>query len=90
MPISEATHLRVIEEDPERKWELHCGELHEKPPSDAEFWLIHRVERIVRIHYRRADGSYAETVRAGGIVRLSALPDVTTDLDALSRRCETA
>jgi len=32
MPISEATYLRVIEEDPKRKWELRCGELHEKEP----------------------------------------------------------
>ena len=33
MPISEATYLRVIEEDPERKWELRCGELREKEPT---------------------------------------------------------
>jgi Uma2 family endonuclease len=40
MPISEATYLRVIEEDPKRKWELHCGELREKPPMT---WAHERI-----------------------------------------------
>ena len=31
MPVSEATYQRVALEDPEGKWELHCGELRRKP-----------------------------------------------------------
>jgi Uma2 family endonuclease len=40
MPVSEATYLRLIEEDPERKWELRCGELHEKEPMT---WAHERI-----------------------------------------------
>ncbi len=31
MPVSEATYQRVALEDPESKWELHCGQLRRKP-----------------------------------------------------------
>jgi Uma2 family endonuclease len=31
MPVSEATYERVALEDPEGKWELHCGQLRQKP-----------------------------------------------------------
>src|SRR5215217_1665618 len=31
MPISEATFERVALEDPDGKWELHCGRLRGKP-----------------------------------------------------------
>jgi Uma2 family endonuclease len=40
MPVSEATYLRLIEEDPERKWELRCGELCEKEPMT---WAHERI-----------------------------------------------
>lgn len=36
MPVSEETYLRVATEDPEGKWELHCGELRSKPPMTWE------------------------------------------------------
>jgi Uma2 family endonuclease len=178
MPISEATYLRVVAEDPERKWELRCGELHEKEPmtwahesiawrlgfrlqqqldfdayevrvnagrvrrseeryyipdamvipkdlarrlfsdpntvvilpeplpfiaevwspstgrtdvrdklpdyrkrGDAEVWLIHPVNRLVRVWQRQPDGSYVESVRRGGSAPLAALSGVTIDLD---------
>ena len=31
MPVSEATYQQVALEDPESKWELHCGQLRRKP-----------------------------------------------------------
>jgi len=31
MPVSEETYLRLVLEDPEGKWELHCGRLRQKP-----------------------------------------------------------
>jgi Uma2 family endonuclease len=180
MPISEATYLRVIEEDPERKWELRCGELREKEPmtwahesiawrlgfrlqqqldfdafevrvnagrvrrseeryyipdvmvipkdvarrlfsdpnavvilpeplpfiaevwapsagrsdvreklpdyrqrGDAEVWLIHPIDKVVRIWRRQPDGRYAESVTRGGSVQLAALSSVSIDLDEL-------
>ena len=30
MPVSEATYLQLVREDPESKWELHCGRLWSK------------------------------------------------------------
>ena len=187
MPVSEATYLRLIEEDPERKWELRCGELHEKEPmtwahesiawrlgfrlqqqldfdlfevrvnagrvrrseeryyipdvmviprelarrlfsdpntvvvlpeplpfiaevwspatgrtdvrdklpdyrqrGDAELWLIHPIDRAVRIWRRQPDGSYTETVLHGGTVELAALPGVSVILDELLSLAESS
>jgi Uma2 family endonuclease len=36
MPVSEQTYLQVVLEDPEGKWELHCGQLRSKPPMTWE------------------------------------------------------
>ncbi|MGI8925459.1 MAG: Uma2 family endonuclease [Tepidiformaceae bacterium] len=36
MPVSEETYRRVALEDPESKWELHCGELRRKPGMTLE------------------------------------------------------
>jgi Uma2 family endonuclease len=36
MPVSEETYRRVALEDPEGKWELICGRLHEKPIMTTE------------------------------------------------------
>src|ERR1044071_3772865 len=36
MPISEATYEQVALEDPEGFWELHCGQLRQKPGMTAE------------------------------------------------------
>ncbi len=36
MPVSEQTYLRLIQEDPDSKWELHCGRLWSKPPMTWE------------------------------------------------------
>jgi Uma2 family endonuclease len=180
MSVSEATYLQIVLEDPDSKWELHCGQLRSKPamtwehnrvawrlgfrlqeqldlaqfevrvdagrvrrsgsqyyipdvivipvaaaahlfaepgtveayplplplvvevwsPStgrddlreklpayqargDAEIWLFHPYDHLVRIWRQQMDGSYAETILRGGSVQLAALPNVTIDLDEL-------
>jgi Uma2 family endonuclease len=180
MPVSEATYLRLVDEDQESNWELHCGRLWSKQPmtwehsdiyghlgvliqtqlsrrefvvkfnaghvrrseteyyvpdlivipremarrlfavpgtvevyreplplvvevwspstgrldvreklpeyqrrGDAEIWLIHPYQRTLTAWVRQPDGSYSECRYAGGVVRPSALPGVTIDLDEL-------
>jgi Uma2 family endonuclease len=51
--------------------------------GDLEIWRIHPYERTLTSRVRQADGSYQETVYRGGVVALTALPDVTIDLDRL-------
>ena len=51
--------------------------------GDAEIWLIHPIERAVRMWRRQSNGSYTETMLRGGTVELAALPDVPIDLDEL-------
>ena len=36
MPVSEETYLRLIQEDPDHVWELHCGHLWSRPPMTWE------------------------------------------------------
>ncbi|MGH2588513.1 MAG: Uma2 family endonuclease [Dehalococcoidia bacterium] len=36
MPISPKTYERIVLEDPDHQWELHCGQLVEKPPMTWE------------------------------------------------------
>ena len=36
MPVSEQTYLRLVQEDPDSKWELHCGRLWSKQPMTWE------------------------------------------------------
>ncbi len=51
--------------------------------GDAEIWRIHPFTREVTAWRRQADGSYDELTVTGGTLTLSALPEVTIDLDAL-------
>ena len=37
MPVSEQTYLRLVQEDPDSKWELHCGRLWSKEPMTWEY-----------------------------------------------------
>jgi Uma2 family endonuclease len=60
----------------------------EKPPEyqrrgDLEIWFLHPYERTITAWVRRSNGGYDETLHRAGIVRLSALPGVAIDLDAL-------
>jgi Uma2 family endonuclease len=50
---------------------------------DLEIWRLHPYERTLTVWVRQPDGSYAETAYTGGAVRLSALPEVGVDLDAV-------
>ncbi len=53
--------------------------------GDLEIWRIHPYERTLIAWVRQPDGSYAEALYRGGIVRPAALPGVAIDLDALFR-----
>ncbi len=43
MPVTEETYERVALEDPDGKWELHCGRLRSKPGMTAQHNLIEHV-----------------------------------------------
>jgi Uma2 family endonuclease len=71
-------------------WSPSTGQLDvsEKLPEyqargDAEIWWLHPRRRTLTTWVRQPDGSYTEAVYRGGVVRLSALPEVTIDLDEL-------
>jgi Uma2 family endonuclease len=51
--------------------------------GDKEIWRLHPYERSLTAWRRQPDGSYAETVYVGGLVRPASLPGVEIDLDAL-------
>jgi Uma2 family endonuclease len=51
--------------------------------GDAEIWRINPFERTLTRWLRDASGAYAEATHHGGVVALSALPDVSIDLDRL-------
>ena len=51
--------------------------------GDLEIWRFHPFDRTLTAWRRRDDGTYAETVHTGGVVRLAALPNVAIDLDPL-------
>ena len=77
MPVSEATFHQVALEDPEGKWELHCGELRRKPgmtmPPNS---LQDELAFVLRLQLR--DGEFE--VRTAGRARRDAahyyIPDV--------------
>jgi Uma2 family endonuclease len=71
-------------------WSPSTGgyDINEKLPDyqargDLEIWYVHPYERTLTAWRRRPDGTYAESVYRGGIVRPESLPDVAIDLDAL-------
>lgn len=51
--------------------------------GDLEIWRLHPDERTLTAWLRQPDGTYAEALYTGGVVRPMALPGVTVDLDAL-------
>lgn len=51
--------------------------------GDTEIWLLRPRERTSTASVRQPDGSYAEMVYHGGLIRPAALPDVVIDLDEL-------
>lgn len=88
MPISEATYLRVIAEDPERKWELRCGELHEKEPMT---WAHESIAWRLgfRLQQQLEFDAYEVRVNAGRVRRSEEryyIPDVMVIPKDLARR----
>ena len=56
---------------------------HYQRRGDLEIWRIHPYERTLTAWRRQPDGTYAETVHRGGIIRPEFLPNVAIDFDAL-------
>ena len=54
-----------------------------KERGDEEIWYLHPYERTLTVWRRRPDGSYDETVSAGGTVEPATLPGVAIELDEL-------
>ena len=54
--------------------------------GDAEIWLIHPYDKTLTAWVRQPDGTYAETVYRGGVIRPAALPNVVIDMDELFNR----
>ena len=90
MPVTEQTYRCLATEDPERKWELHDGELREKPDmsaehNDAMFYLgMLLQQQLDRSQFRLR-------VNAGRVRRIEKtwyIPDVTvipTELELAQR-----
>lgn len=51
--------------------------------GDLEIWRVQPYERTLTAGRRQPDGSYVETLYAGGSVVPASLPNVTIDLDTL-------
>jgi len=51
--------------------------------GDVEIWRLHPCQRTLTVWRRREDGGYDRTVHRAGSIRLTALPNVVIDLDAL-------
>lgn len=51
--------------------------------GDLEIWSIHPYERILTAWRRQENGTYVETIFRERVVRVTALPDVTIDLEEL-------
>jgi Uma2 family endonuclease len=68
MPVSDATYEQVALEDPHGHWELHCGQLVEKPPMIAfHADVIDRLYRRIALQLSEAD--YAIRADAGRLRR---------------------
>ena len=78
MPVSEKTYKQVALEDPSGRWELHCGQLRQKPDMTADHNQIQ--SRLSRQLYRQLDESVFDLRTDFGRVRRSSqsyyIPDV--------------
>jgi len=90
MPVSEETFERVALEDPDGKWELHCGRLRSKPGMTAKHnsigdRLAFRLQQQLAVEAYRVTGDRA-------YVRMSAtrtyIPDVAVIPLSLVQRME--
>jgi len=78
MPVSERTYKQVALEDPSGRWELHCGQLRQKPNMTAEH--NQAMSRLCRQLYQQLDESEFDVRADFGTVRRSSqsyyVPDV--------------
>jgi Uma2 family endonuclease len=88
MPVSQQTYLRVVLEDPEGKWELHCGKLRQKPDMTTERqrtgWILG-----FRLQQQLSLGEYevrVNSTRAQRTERRYYVPDVMVIPAAYVRR----
>jgi Uma2 family endonuclease len=88
MPITEETFERVALEDPDGKWELHCGRLRSKPAMTAKHNQIGRILGF-RLQQQLALDAYEVSID-NTWVRISAtrtyIPDVAVLPTALVER----
>lgn len=91
MPVSEQTYERLALEDPDGKWELHCGQLRSKPGMTTGHNRIGRVLGY-RLQQQLPLGSYevsADAARVRISERDSYIPDVvvlpTATVEAMER-----
>lgn len=78
MPVTESTYKRVALEDPNGRWELHCGQLRQKPLMTAEH--NHVIWRLTAQLSRQLDWNQFDVRTNAGTVRRSSesyyIPDI--------------
>ena len=78
MPISEKTYKRVALEDPDGKWELHCGRLQSKPPMTIRHNLAGQ-RLFLQLHAQLDEAEYFVSYDSGRVRHSAAefyIPDV--------------
>lgn len=68
MPVTEETYLRLVQEDPDTKWELHCGRLQSKPAMTFEHRQLAWVLGF-RLQQQLPRESFVVRVEAGHVRR---------------------
>src|SRR5205807_3903156 len=78
MPVSERTYKTVAMEDPSGRWELHCGQLRQKPLMSADH--NQTIFRLLASLFQQVDLRMFQIRSDLGSVRLSSsgyyVPDV--------------
>jgi Uma2 family endonuclease len=90
MPVSEQTYLQLVLEDPESKWELHCGRLRSKPNMTAEHGdLILEVGYHLRRQLDRAQfrvrANHGQVRRSEGRIYVPDVMVVPTEVEQQQR-----
>jgi Uma2 family endonuclease len=93
MPVSEATYLRLVEEDPEHQWEPWCGELRSRPPMTWEH--IRTAATLGHMLQHQLDAAHYLVISEAGRLRRSEsryyVPDVmVVPLEMAGRLFDTA
>ena len=88
MTLTEEEYLRLVLDDPDEKWELHCGELRSKPPMT---WGHMRTAALLGHELQRQlpQGQYVVISEAGRLRRSATqyyVPDVMVVPLTMARR----